>query len=487
MFTEYCVLFRPYDITRYKGPFCNSNMCGLYVVTVFAVALCNLPSRVTAKTLRRHLIYYLTAGGSLAFILLTISRTAALSAAVLILIRLAIAFLENREKGRTLRAAAGLLPSGVAMAVCFAVCFLGVYGCVRIIPGLLDRQNYLYVELTDSMLTPYKVLPGAALSDPNYISLPRFFEAWTNRTVGGGETLNEISTGRLDIYLAFLKNLTVSGHTEMRIPVEGNFSNMYAHNAFLQIAYNCGIPTGVLYLLCCGFGFLRGMSRKGRAASAGVGAVLTAAYLSCGMFESIEMFYYPLLFTALLGIALSVLSPGEEEPGVQPADGPADAPVDGQDLPAGSDGQGKEEQTPPEEETAPPAPLPPSAEGAPVPETPDGTEEKKQETEPEHTSAQDDTTEPESKTVTETASATEEPGEPEPPEGTGEGEPAPGPASAGKDAAAPKRRQTGPAALTAVKALLIVLLLAAFLLFLNAALSVVSGENHTVTQQLLQQ
>ena len=308
VFFEYCVLFRPYDITRYKGPFCNSNMCGLYLIMVFAVALCNLPAVITLRELKKKWAHFLVAGFSFGFILLTISRTALAAALGLLCVKLLLSFPAIRGE-RGLRAACKhTVPLLGKAVVGLSLCFLATYLCVRWLPGLLDRQNYLYVEMTDSMLTPYKVLPGASLTDPNYISLPRFFEAWFSRTVSDYGSLNEMSTGRLDIYRTYLNHLTFAGHAEERIPVVGNDSNMIAHNAFLQIAYNCGLPMGLLYLgnLLCGV--WRGAFRKERFPAAQAGAILAVGYAVSGMFESIEVFYYPVLFAALLGLSLSTLS-----------------------------------------------------------------------------------------------------------------------------------------------------------------------------------
>ena len=310
IFFEYCVLFRPYDITRYKGPFCNSNMCGLYLVTIFAVALCNLPAAATGRELKKRWAHCLAAGASFGFILLTISRTALAAALALLCVRLLLSFAAVRNERGFRGAVKNTFPLVGASAAGLALCFLATYLCVRWIPALLDRQFYLYVELTDSMLTPYKVLPGAPLNDPNYISLPRFFEAWFSRTVSNYESLNEMSTGRLDIYLTYLKQLTLTGHQATRIPVEGNFSAMFAHNAFLQIAYNCGLPVGLLYLGNLAGRMLRGLFRRERCAAAQAGVILLAAYAVCGMFESIELYYYPILFAAMMGMSFSTLSDG---------------------------------------------------------------------------------------------------------------------------------------------------------------------------------
>ena len=176
-----------------------------------------------------------------------------------------------------------------------------VYVSVRFIPGIIDCPAYLINEITGQM--EYKVLPGAKLTDENYISPLRFLQAWLNRSLTGYETVNDLSTGRVTIYLEYLKKLSFNGHMYERISIEGEPFTMLAHNVFLQIAYNCGIVTGVLYLVYCAFCIINGSYRYlKKDAFALFPAIGISAYAACGMFESMEAYYYPLLFTAFLGL-----------------------------------------------------------------------------------------------------------------------------------------------------------------------------------------
>lgn len=68
----------------------------------------------------------------------------------------------------------------------------------------------------------------------------------------GGEWRNEsadtASNGRMDIYLAYLRHLNVSGHESMVLETEEE-TLYHAHNTFLQTAYDHGIFVGIYFIL----------------------------------------------------------------------------------------------------------------------------------------------------------------------------------------------------------------------------------------------
>lgn len=301
-FITYCLMFRPYDITRYKGAFCNANMCGLYLVVVCAVALCNLPNTFVKKDFSKNFIHWLVFGTSFGFIMLTISRTAFTGAVAAILVKMCAVLIRNCENKKTVLQKTKSVFLSVTPLLAVAATGLAVsYISVRFIPGLIDRPAFLFKEITEQM--QYKVLPGAGIGDENYISPLRFFQAWANRSLTDSESINSYSTGRITIYLEYLKNLSFSGHKYERIHIDGEELPMFAHNAFLQTAYNCGIVAGVFYLsyliFCSACGSYRYLKKDEFAAYP---VIITGAYAVCGMFESMESYYYPLFFALFIGL-----------------------------------------------------------------------------------------------------------------------------------------------------------------------------------------
>ena len=58
----------------------------------------------------------------------------------------------------------------------------------------------------------------------------------------------DYSNGRLDIYKLYLKNLNLTGHATIGLPMEDGSIVVHAHNSFIQMAYDCGIITGIIFL-----------------------------------------------------------------------------------------------------------------------------------------------------------------------------------------------------------------------------------------------
>ena len=62
-------------------------------------------------------------------------------------------------------------------------------------------------------------------------------------------TLEEYSNGRFDIWKAYIGSLNMTGHETMSAVAENGESLIHAHNSYLQVAYDHGIPTGIVFLL----------------------------------------------------------------------------------------------------------------------------------------------------------------------------------------------------------------------------------------------
>ena len=301
LFVAYCLMFRPYDITRYTGAFCNSNMCGLYLVVVCVVALSNIPCRFSKKDFSENVLHWIVFGVSFGFVLLTISRTAFAGAFVAVFVKICTMSMRGSMKNTTaLQKMKAVLKTAVPFVIIILSGLTVSYLSVRFIPGFIGRPEYLIYEIENQM--EYKVPPGAGIWDKEYVSPLRFLQAWLNRSVGY-ESINNMSTGRIDIYLEYLSRLSFSGHIHERIRIEGESLPMLAHNVFLQTAYNCGIIAGVIYLIYLVFCFVYGIHRYLKKDDFSVYTIIgISAYAVCGMFESMEGYYYPLLFTALMGL-----------------------------------------------------------------------------------------------------------------------------------------------------------------------------------------
>ena len=61
------------------------------------------------------------------------------------------------------------------------------------------------------------------------------------------------TNGRLDIFALYWENRNMTGHDEMGITLpDGTVINGHAHNIYLQVIHDHGIPVGIVFIL---FGF----------------------------------------------------------------------------------------------------------------------------------------------------------------------------------------------------------------------------------------
>ncbi len=57
----------------------------------------------------------------------------------------------------------------------------------------------------------------------------------------------DYSNGRMVVWRTYLANLNLTGHDIMGVTLESGEVTAHAHNIVLQMAYDCGIPTGIMF------------------------------------------------------------------------------------------------------------------------------------------------------------------------------------------------------------------------------------------------
>ncbi|SEP96589.1 O-antigen ligase family protein [Butyrivibrio sp. TB] len=62
-------------------------------------------------------------------------------------------------------------------------------------------------------------------------------------------SIEEYSNGRFDIWKAYVSSLNMTGHENMSAVAENGENLIHAHNSYLQVAFDHGIPTGIVFLL----------------------------------------------------------------------------------------------------------------------------------------------------------------------------------------------------------------------------------------------
>ncbi len=229
---------------RYFGPLHNPNpmstigsygvMCGLYI------------AHRSAKTMGRMIACGFSAGCGMALLLLGAGRTSAVALAGCLLIE-GIYLLrrrqmrqnppEEKKTGEKEERRGRGAPAAFLLAALLTL--LPAYA-VREGSGILLEP--VRIMTTDGRSVE-KMVPAGKNNGKATGTLSRFVQK--------EESLDEFSNGRLDIWRMYFEHLTLRGRDPDVIEREvlKYHHDPNAHNNYLTVAYACGIPTGVLYLL----------------------------------------------------------------------------------------------------------------------------------------------------------------------------------------------------------------------------------------------
>lgn len=297
----YCLLHRPYMYFRYyRYPF------HFHTVTISAVYLALVVCAALVKFLdaygrnqRLAGIYkeLFLFGASSMYLLFTLSRTGYLSVLAMALVVIPLAFFAQKElsfRERRQRFLGGLGVMAAALLVCFPI----VFTAQRMIPAVAaDLKAH---EIEDF---PTELVHGRNMDSYYYITVERFIQAFQMKVLGMPEEecldaflffskregaaeyrspyLEEgrrillasaedmaaapeeempYTNGRMYIFKQYYDRLNQAGHDDMGImEPDGNYL-VHAHNIYLQVAYDHGIPVGIAFLLL-GLGTLLAAAR----------------------------------------------------------------------------------------------------------------------------------------------------------------------------------------------------------------------------------
>lgn len=303
--TGYCILHRPYVSyrnSRYTHIFHTVTITATYLTMVECVAavllLCKLAKSRKLKDIWKELFFF---GVVSSYMIFTMARTAFLSVGISLLFALVVMTVgKGKEKLLYLAKNIGLFI--LAVVVCMPVTFT----IQRNIPALVS-EPYLH-ELEYSLYCPEDVMRGRHVDSPNFMRVGRFIDVFAEKVLQlpegtfdiygeirayeeennidtskrknvdmQGELLREIpgvsdssllvastdyvpvpegveededyTNGRLDIFRSYIEQSNMTGHEEMGAVLENGEIAVHAHNIYLQVIYDHGIPTGVVFVL----------------------------------------------------------------------------------------------------------------------------------------------------------------------------------------------------------------------------------------------
>lgn len=298
---------RPFDTVRYNGAFANSNMTALHYLLTYAAVLFKLHFlAVKGGAKGWKLFFFIGAAGLLDFQLLTMSRTAWITSAVITVL---YGFLVMKRLWK--RSMRFVMGRGIALAACAIMLLPVVYATVRWLPPLrhhpiwysgewgVDRVHSFdppdsekYTDFDEFMEDLLKRLKILGFADNPLVLKARAAEKDNCRylTLSGPENLTESLRIRLTIYKGYLEDLSWWGHGKYETSYMIKDPLMivwHPQNVWIQVAYYYGIPAGILFLILSGLVMVRQIKAVMRDRAAG--------YTILPLFVSIVFFMYGMM------------------------------------------------------------------------------------------------------------------------------------------------------------------------------------------------
>lgn len=286
----FCLLHRPYMYFRYyRYPFHfhTVTISAVYLALVFCAALVKLLDAWRRKPCLAGVYKELALFGvSAMYLLFTLSRTGYLSSLGMAAVVIPMALfagkeLSLREKGCRFLRVLGL------MALAVLISFPIVFTAQRTIPAAAADVRAHEIEEF-----PSELLHGRDMDSYYYITIERFIQTFQMKVLGlpeekclnaflffskaddasdyrspylelGSRILlasaedmaakekeeESYTNGRLYIFKQYFDRLDKRGHDDMGVmEPDGNYL-AHAHNIYLQVAYDHGIPVGIVFLL----------------------------------------------------------------------------------------------------------------------------------------------------------------------------------------------------------------------------------------------
>lgn len=286
----FCLLHRPYMYFRYyRYPFHfhTVTISAVYLALVFCAALVKLLDAWRRKPCLAGVYKELALFGvSAMYLLFTLSRTGYLASLVMAVVVIPMAFFAGveqtfRQKMRSLLRAFGL------MALVVIVSFPVVFTAQRTIPAVAADVRAHEIEEF-----PSELVHSRDMDSYYYITIERFIQTFQMKVLGipeekclnaflffskadetsdyrspylelGSRILlasaedmaakekeeESYTNGRLYIFRQYYDRLDKRGHEDMGVmETNGNYL-AHAHNIYLQVAYDHGIPVGAAFLL----------------------------------------------------------------------------------------------------------------------------------------------------------------------------------------------------------------------------------------------
>lgn len=318
----FSLLHRPYHhwmLYRYNMIFHTVASTGMYLSTVFAAVIGKLfyKWRDYHFNWKKSVNELFILGAVSAFTLFSISRTAMLTMFITFAF---VMILRQWVYGFTIQKV-GLEVGAIALTILLSFPF--TYSTLRIVPAVVNDPIRYELEPQDSSFMIYE---GDPVDSDKYMSINRFLNVFLNRFDNGdgekvqiqevensllayngkekipilaneteekytSEKTGDISNGRYEIFMTYLKRLNFVGHEKMTIEGE---DYAHAHNSYIQVAYDFGIIAGVVFLVLCAYTLIQSVLLfKKQGNKYGIFIVPFALIVNFGFMSVTEWAFHP--------------------------------------------------------------------------------------------------------------------------------------------------------------------------------------------------
>lgn len=276
----FCLYRRPYQyymLTRYGGIFFTATATAIYYVVPAAAALTKILVAIKENCRRNLILSSAMFGIVVAYLGFTASRTGIVAFAVMGLFAFLIPCLgKKREILKKQFKGFGIVVISVIMT------FVMSFSATRMIPAIVGNPFYFWYEEPNAFISGDTPWNGGEKLGEKYIDIQkcmvmlfgRLFtmeEKTANESADMGyvlgpmlvsteemavevisdDSVTKYSNGRIEIYKSYIEQLNINGHDTMSATDSHGELIMHAHNSYLQVAYDFGIPVGILFLILC--------------------------------------------------------------------------------------------------------------------------------------------------------------------------------------------------------------------------------------------
>lgn len=314
MMVCFCLWHRPfyrYMYYRYDMTYHTVTLTAEHLTLVLCAILVKLLIKyVKTRSIKAILPYLFLAGMACNYMLFTLSRTGYLATILMTFTLVVIVSIQYSEKGK--RMLLFVKQTGLIIAA-FIYMFPVTFTLTRTIPALVNDP--VIYEIEPCVVTIYKGTPS---DSELYIDIQRFFAVLGSKVFGVGEDVtskntlpieekegneillayhgdditamtesewyfaqaesleqdyeeaeeerenSDISNGRMEIFREYIKHWNATGHEEMGVEFPDGSISVHAHDTFLQVIHDHGVPAGVYFALFMLFTFVVSVKNSSR-------------------------------------------------------------------------------------------------------------------------------------------------------------------------------------------------------------------------------